>query len=126
MPETDLKSTSHLLRTMKYSHGKNKDRIASPYIQQKVSNYISESLYKPGKSIHALNHNSKQFKQKIQKLQQSKDRVIHKVRKLNGSVVQFRGKHCQCISRIRAMARRPPELKEGNLKTVIKNMVKKK
>ncbi|CAG8835069.1 662_t:CDS:1, partial [Cetraspora pellucida] len=64
MPEMDLKSTSHLLRTMKYSHEKNKDQIFSPYIQKKASNYISDSLYKPGKSIHALNHNNKQLKQK--------------------------------------------------------------
>ncbi|CAG8825603.1 21998_t:CDS:1, partial [Cetraspora pellucida] len=71
----------------------------------------------PGKSIHALNHNNKQLKQKVKKLQQSRDRVIHKVQKLNGSVVQFKCKHRQRISRIRAMARRPPELKKDDIKT---------
>ncbi|CAG8625012.1 9541_t:CDS:1, partial [Ambispora gerdemannii] len=114
MPETDLKSTSHLLRTMKYSHGKNKNQIISSYIQKKASNYVSDSLYKPEKSIHALSHNNSNRKFKNYK---SKNHVIYKIRKLNSSVAQFKRKHCQHISRIRVMARHPPELKDDDIKT---------
>ncbi|CAG8757691.1 14225_t:CDS:1, partial [Acaulospora morrowiae] len=110
---------------MRYSHGKNQDQIISPYIQKKASDYISDTLYKPGKSINELNHNNKQLKQKVQKLQRSEDRVIHKVRKLNGSVAQFKRKHHQCISQTRAVARHPPELKDDDIKAMIRNIVKK-
>ena len=50
MSETDLKSVSHLLRTMRYPCGKNKNQIISPYLQNKAFRYILNSLYKPGKS----------------------------------------------------------------------------
>src|ERR1044072_2077830 len=33
MSETDLNSTLHLIQTMRYPHGKRKDQIISPYIQ---------------------------------------------------------------------------------------------
>src|SRR5438067_9213803 len=46
-----------------------------------------------------------------------------KVRKLNGSIVQFKRKHRQCISQIHATAKQI-ELKDNNLKTVIRNLIK--
>src|SRR5579862_4561990 len=35
MSETDLKHAFHLLQTMRYPYGKNKDQVISPYIQNK-------------------------------------------------------------------------------------------
>ena len=124
MPETDLKSVFHLLHTMRYPHGKNKDRVISPYIQNKASQYISNSLYKPGKSLNVLSHQNKQLKQNIKKLQQSNDRVTHKVRKLNGSIVQFKHKHYKHISQIHATTKCSPKLKVNDMKMIIQNLIK--
>lgn len=54
MFETDLKSTSYLLCTMRYLYGKNKDQIISPYTQNKAIQYVSKSLYKPRKSLETF------------------------------------------------------------------------
>ena len=123
MSETDLKHAFHLLQTMRYPYGKNKDQVISPYIQNKAFQYISNSLYKPGKSVNALNDQNKQLKQNIKKLQRVNDRVTHKVRKLNGSIVQFKHKHHQHVSQIHATAKRP-KVKNNDLKTMIRNLVK--
>ncbi|CAG8543892.1 5561_t:CDS:2 [Cetraspora pellucida] len=103
MPENDLKLVSHFLHTIKYSYGKNKDRIISPYLQKKAFNYISNSLYKPGNSHELLNNQNKQLKKSIKKLQKSKDCMTHKVR---------------------AVAKRRSELKDNDLRTIIRNLIK--
>ncbi|RIB23519.1 hypothetical protein C2G38_2171015 [Gigaspora rosea] len=125
MSETDLKSTSHLLRTMRYPYGKNKDQIILLYIQNKAIQYVYNSLYKPGKSLETLNNENKQLKKENKKLQQSKNRATHKVRQLSGSIVQFKCKHRHHISRIRAVAKCPPELKDNDLMTVPKSYILK-
>ncbi|CAG8689968.1 12826_t:CDS:2, partial [Ambispora gerdemannii] len=60
--------------------------------------------------------------QVLHKLQQSKNCVTCKAQKLNGSIAQLKHKHHQHISRVRAIARRPPD---NNIKTTINNLVKK-
>ncbi|CAG8585340.1 16629_t:CDS:1 [Cetraspora pellucida] len=69
MSKKDLQSISYLLCTIRYLYRKNKDHIISFYIQNKTFEYISKSLYKSGKSLDELNHQNKQLKQDIQKLQ---------------------------------------------------------
>ncbi|CAG8633860.1 4351_t:CDS:1 [Cetraspora pellucida] len=122
--EMDLKSVSHLLCTIRYPHRKNEDHIISPYLQKKAFQYISDSLYKPGKSLELLNNQNKQLKKDNKKLQQSKDCITHKVWQLNGSIVQFKHKHHHHISRIYAVAKCPPELKDNDLKAIIRNLIK--
>ncbi|CAG8800553.1 20342_t:CDS:1 [Cetraspora pellucida] len=123
MPETSLKSTSHLLYTIRYLYRKNKDQIIFSYIQNKAYQYISNSFYKSGKSLKNLTHQNKQLKQNVKKLQQSKDHIIHKVQQLNGSVVQLKCKQHQYISQIHAIAKHLPELKANDMKAVIKNLI---
>ncbi|CAG8751564.1 6611_t:CDS:2, partial [Cetraspora pellucida] len=65
-----------------------------------------------------LNNQNKQLKKSIKKLQKSKDRMTHKVQQLNGSVIQLKHKHHHHISRVRAVTKRPPELKDNDLRTL--------
>lgn len=125
MSETNLKSTSHLLRTMRYPRGQNKNQIISPYIQNKAFNYISDSLYKSGKSSDQLNYQNKQLQKNVKKLQRSNNRIVHKVQQLGGTVGQLRRKQRRYISQIRAKAKQPPELKDKDIKTVIRNLIMK-
>ncbi|CAG8510138.1 14893_t:CDS:2 [Cetraspora pellucida] len=77
---------------------------------ESASQYISDSLYKPGESVQELSHNNKQLKNKIQKSQ-------HKVRKLNSSIAQFKHKCRRHVSQIHAVTQCPLELKGNDIKT---------
>ncbi|RIB05311.1 hypothetical protein C2G38_2219965 [Gigaspora rosea] len=84
----------------------------------------STSHLLPCKLLETLNGENKQLKKENKKLQQSKNRATHKVRQLSGSIMKFKRKHRHHISQIRAVAKCPPELKDNDLKTIIRNLIK--
>ncbi|CAG8656590.1 19152_t:CDS:1, partial [Cetraspora pellucida] len=79
LPKFNLKSVFSLLCTIRYLYGKNKDQIISSYLQNKASQYLLNSLYKPKQSFDQLSSQNKQLKYDLNKLEQSKKNIVQKV-----------------------------------------------
>ncbi|CAB4404966.1 unnamed protein product [Rhizophagus irregularis] len=125
LPDDQLKSAVHLLDTMRYSKGLNKGNLLSPFLQNKALNFVNSSLYKVSQDSDSLIQNNQALQKEVSRLEHLNSKKSHKVKQLIGTISQYKRKHCQQISKIRAAARKPLLIDSHNLKASIQAIVMK-
>ena len=126
LTEDQLKAADHLFQSMRYPKGQNQGQIISPFVQKKAIDIIGNSLYKTGQSSSSLIQQNKILKKQVAKLEKSNAKKLVKDRKLTGTVSQYKCKHRQYISKVRATAcKKPLFTNSQTLKESIKAMIMK-
>ncbi|RIB02031.1 hypothetical protein C2G38_2150184 [Gigaspora rosea] len=79
LPDDQLKTAVHLFDTMRYSKGPNKGKLLSSFLQDKASNFIKASLYKPSQDPSLLIQSNKTLQKKTDQLEHSNTKKYFKV-----------------------------------------------
>jgi len=102
LSDDDIVAACHLFKTMTYPKGNRAGRILSPYIVNKVKEFVIEGLYKQSTSVPEIQNKIKELEKENKKLQKNKENIESNVRSLRAKVAQGEKAKVRHIGMIRS------------------------
>lgn len=124
LSDDDIVAACHLFKTMTYPKGDRAGRILSPYIVNKVKEFVIEGLYKQSSSVPEIQNKIKELEKENKKLQKNKENIESNVRSLRAKVAQGEKAKVRHIGMIRSAIQKNKKISQYQFRKEVEKKFK--